>query len=137
MLIGAAAGSNALKAIVSEGASGRSVRDWYANRDEPWYGAPSLAVSTAATALFTNDLPPASLKSLVPGIAPRAVFFVYGERGQPVEKPANRAFYAAAGEPKAIWEVRGAGHAGGIRARPAEYERRVVAFFDRALLDLR
>ena len=37
-------------------------------------------------------------------------------------------------EPKAIWEVRGSGHAGGIDAQPEQYERRVVAFFDRHLL---
>ncbi len=43
-------------------------------------------------------------------------------------------YYAAAGEPKAIWEVPGAKHTDGIEARPAEYERRVVGFFDRALL---
>jgi hypothetical protein len=30
--------------------------------------------------------------------------------------------------------VPGAGHTGGIEARPAEYERRVVGFFDDALL---
>jgi hypothetical protein len=40
----------------------------------------------------------------------------------------------AAGEPKAIWKVPGSGHTGGLDARPAEYERRVIGFFDRALL---
>ena len=74
------------------------------------------------------------MKSLVPEIAPRAVFFVYGERGQPVEQPANDGFHAAAAEPKEIWEVPAAGHIGGIDAQPAESERRVVAFFDRHLL---
>ena len=43
------------------------------------------------------------------------------------------AYYAAAGEPKGLWEVPGASHTGGIEARPKEYERRVVAFFDDAL----
>jgi hypothetical protein len=44
-------------------------------------------------------------------------------------------YYAAAGEPKTIWKVPGSRHTGGIDARPAEYEQRVVAFFDKALLD--
>ena len=81
------------------------------------------SVATAATALFTNNLPPADLRSLVPKIAPRRVFFVYGEQGQSVEEPANRAFYADAREPKSIWEVpdgrtrrRDRGAAGGVRA---------------------
>jgi len=30
--------------------------------------------------------------------------------------------------------VPGSGHTGGINARPKEYERRVIGFFDRALL---
>jgi hypothetical protein len=40
----------------------------------------------------------------------------------------------SAGEPKTLWEIPEAEHVGGLAARPAEYERRVVAFFDRALL---
>jgi dienelactone hydrolase len=135
MMIEAAAESPALKAIVSEGASGRSVRDILANPGSTWQEVLGNAVATAATALFTNNLPPADLRSLVPRIAPGSVFFVYGGRGQPVEEPANRAFYADAREPKAIWEVPGAGHVGGLDAQPEEYERRVIAFFDDALLD--
>ena len=133
MMIEAAAESSALKAIVSEGASSRSVRDEIANPGGTWQEVIGNGVATAATAIFSNNLPPATLKSLAPKIAPGSVFFVYGERGQPAEQPANTAFYAAAGQPKAIWEVPGSGHIGGIDAQPAEYERRVVAFFDTAL----
>jgi uncharacterized protein len=50
------------------------------------------------------------------------------------EHRANRAFYRAAGAPKAIWEIPEAGHVGGLEARPREYERRVTGFFDQALL---
>jgi len=50
--------------------------------------------------------------------------------------PPNQGFYAAAGEPRQIWEVPDGGHIGGISARSAAYERRVVAFFDSALLTL-
>ena len=134
MMIEAAAESSALKAIVSEGASGRSVRDILANPERTWQEVLGNGVATATTALFTNKLPPADLRSLVPKIAPRRVLFIYGERGQSVEEPANRAFYADAREPKAIWEVPEAGHVGGLEARPEEYERRVIGFFDGALL---
>jgi uncharacterized protein len=133
MLIEAAAESDRLKAIVSEGASGRSVRDDLAN---PGSGLNVLgaAIATVGTALFTSNLPPADLQSLVPRIGNTAVFFIYGEKGQPAEKPANTAFYAAAHLPKEIWEVPGSGHMAGIKAQPKEYEKRVVGFFDRALL---
>ena len=33
-----------------------------------------------------------------------------------------------------LWRIPKAGHTGGFVAQPAEYERRVVGFFDRALL---
>jgi uncharacterized protein len=135
MMIEAAAESNALKAIVSEGASSRSVRDELANPEGKWQSIVGNGVATAATALFANNLPPKALESLVPRIAPRPVFLVYGERGQPMEKTANEAFYAAAKGPRTLWEVAGSGHIGGMEAEPQEYERRIVAFFDRVLLE--
>ena len=131
MMIEAAAESDELKAIVSEGASGRSVRDDIVNKSG-WQELIATGVVTGSTALFANNLPPRALKSLVPEIS-GAVFFVYGEDGQPAERPANRTLYAAARGPKAIWEIPGSGHIGGMEARPAEYERRVTAFFDRWL----
>ena len=131
MMIEAAAESTALKAIVSEGASSRSVRDEIAN-GSGWQELIGNSVATTGTAVFTNNLPPRPLKSLVPQIS-GATFFVYGERGQPAEEPANRAFYEAAREPRQIWEVPGSGHIGGTEAQPAEYERRIVEFFDRRL----
>jgi dienelactone hydrolase len=137
MLIEAAAESHELKAVVSEGSSGRSVRDDLANSDKTTDKIGSIASSgvTIATAVFNNNLPPASLESLVPKIAPRSVFFIYALHGQNgTEKRPNLGFYAAASQPKQIWEVPEGPHIGGIRARPAEYERRVVGFFDRALL---
>jgi hypothetical protein len=131
MMIEAAAESNALKAIVSEGASSRSVRDEIVN-GSGWQELIGNSVATSATAVFTNNLPPRTLKSLVPQIS-GATFFVYGERGQPAEEPANRALYEAARGPKQIWEVPGSGHIGGTEAQPAEYERRIIDFFDRRL----
>ena len=133
MMIEAAAESTALKAIVSEGASSRSVRDELANPGGRWQELIGNSVATAATAIFTNNLPPADLQSLASQIH-GAAFFIYGEHGQPAEQPANDAFYAAARGPKEIWEVPGSGHMGGTEAQPQEYERRVVAFLDRALL---
>ena len=133
MMIEAAAESDALKAIVSEGASGRSVRDELANPGGKWQELIGNGVATAATALFTDNLPPPTSRAWCRR-SRGAVLFVYGERGQPVEKPANDAFYAAARGEKELWEVPGSGHMGGIEAQPEEYERRIVGFFDRVLL---
>jgi hypothetical protein len=93
-----------------------------------------MSLMTGATALFSDTLPPDTLESFVPKIE-GAAFFVYGKHGQPEERPANRAFYALANGPRELWEVPGSGHIGGVDAQPGEYERRVVAFFDRALAE--
>jgi len=137
MLIHAAAHSDAFKAVVSEGASGQSMRDGLANGDyaEALTGG---AIVTLSTALSSSTLPPPSLKSEVELISPHALFLVFGENGQGgAEEGPNRGFLDAAGEPKRIWEVPGGEHIAGITTEPAEYERRVVGFFDRALLNER
>ena len=133
MMIEAAAESKALKAIVSEGASERSVRDQVANPGTKLDQVVGYGLFTAAAALWTSDLPPEDLRGLSRRITVPA-FFVFGEHGQPAERPANEGFYAAVRGPREIWEVPGSGHMKGIEAQPAEYERRVVGFFDRTLL---
>lgn len=57
-----------------------------------------------------------------------------GVGGESTRQPT---YFAAAGEPKAIWKVPAASHTGGTDAQPGEYERRVTAFFDTALLNLK
>jgi fermentation-respiration switch protein FrsA (DUF1100 family) len=137
ILLQTAAESKAFKAVVSEGAGARSVRE---ELEKPrtfalWLGVPTQAVLTTGVALFSNHLPPASLVDLTGRIAPRPVFLIYALHGTGgEEKQLNPKYYAAAGEPKQIWEIPEASHTGGITARPVEYERRVIAFFDDALL---
>ena len=46
----------------------------------------------------------------------------------------NVEYFKAAGEPKTLWAIPESKHVGGLEARPAEYERRVIGFFDDALL---
>jgi fermentation-respiration switch protein FrsA (DUF1100 family) len=62
------------------------------------------------------------------------VFFIFATKGQGGEQLSSD-FYEAAREPKELWEIPDAGHTGGITARPEEYERRVIGFFDHALLE--
>jgi len=137
MLIHAAAHSDAFKAVVSEGASGQSLRDELDNPglSDRLLDFPTQVSLTTALAIFTNELPPPSLQSEVAKIAPTPVLFVYGENGQGgTETVPNQGFYAAAREPKQIWEVPNGQHVAGITTAPEEYERRVVGFLDDALL---
>jgi len=133
ILIVAAAESADFQAIVSEGAgfpigdadlegSGRLLR-------------PSLTVLGLATAVFSNQTAPPSIAGRIGEIAPRAVFLIHASPGMGGEAVRQPKYYAAAGQPKQLWKVPGADHTGGAKAQPAEYERRVVDFFDRSLLD--
>jgi dienelactone hydrolase len=132
MLLQAAAETDDLKAVVSEGAGIRSVREAvHVSGSDRWLTVPVTALTTAATAVFTSDLPPRSLTDLSAEIA-APVLFVYATPGQGGES-LNPTYYAAAREPKEIWAAEG-GHTGAITAEPEEYERRVLGFFDSALL---
>ncbi len=141
-MIEAAAGNDGcLRAIVSEGAGTRSVREALVregpNAVELALQYPWDLMQTVATAVFSGDAPPPSLEELAVQVSPNAVFFVYGEKGQAIEETVNVPYFEAAGEPKELWEVPGAGHTGGIDAQPAEYERRVTGFFEDALPPVR
>ena len=136
MMIEAAAESDGLKAVVSEGAGIRSIRESLAVPDTRKRIEGSLvhAVVTPAIAVFSNGLPPPSLEDLAADVAPTPLVLIYAVPGQGGEAELSELYFDSAREPKEIWLVPGAGHTGGIEARPDEYERRVVGFFDDALL---
>jgi uncharacterized protein len=136
MLEEAASDSTSLAAVVSEGAGARMFTEEL-DQDLPPVEKTTLAVPAwikqASIAVFANQSPPTNLKDLVPKIAPRAMFLIAAPNA-PTGEDLNRGYYEAAGEPKALWEIPESKHVGGQEARPREYERRVIAFFDRALL---
>jgi poly(3-hydroxybutyrate) depolymerase len=135
MMIEAAAETDGLAAIVSEGAGARAFSDEMQHDVgalERWMSMPAYGMRTAAVGVFANQTPPRNLKDLVGRIAPRPVMLIAAPHS-PAGEDLNRAYYRAAGEPKTLWEIPESHHVGGIVARPAEYERRVVGFFDRAL----
>ena len=133
LLIEEAAESDDLNAIVSEGAGIRSHREaGELDGAERWITLPAVGATTLGAAIFSNNSPPPNLKDLVGRIAPRPVFLIYADRGQGGEK-LSAEYYEAAGEPKQLWKT-DSRHTGGYDAAPREYERRVVRFFDDALL---
>jgi fermentation-respiration switch protein FrsA (DUF1100 family) len=134
MMLQAAAGNTRLKAVVSDGAGFRSVREEVLYGPRGWFTSlPEQVVQSAALTVLSGTPPPPSLKDLVPRLAPRPVFFVYAGHGVGGEEY-NPAYYRAAHAPKALWEIPEAHHTRGYEARPHQYEQRVVGFFDRALL---
>jgi uncharacterized protein len=134
LMLQAAAQSDSLAAVVSDGAGTRSLSEDLDDIPSPgkWIGFPFLATKTAAVALFSDTAPPPKLTDLVPRIAPTPLLLIWAPSSGGEDM--NLSYYRLAGRPKAIWAIPEAGHIQGITARPKEYERRVVDFFDRSLL---
>src|SRR5215212_8290918 len=135
MMIEAAAETDQLAAVVSEGAGARSTTEDMDEEHptlEKWtLGFAMSAAKTAAVAVSSNQSPPANLKDLAAKIEQPLLLIAAPVKG--VGEELNRGYAAAAGESATLWEIPESTHVGGIRARPREYERRVIGFFDRAL----
>ena len=133
VMLQAAAETDSLAAVVSEGAGVRSVREAvHVPGSVKVIMTEIFGIATLGTSIFASDLPPPSLIDLSSDIS-EPLFVIYSAEGQGGET-ISRQFYDAATGPKEVWEAPG-GHTGAIDAAPDEYERRVVAFFDKALLD--
>jgi hypothetical protein len=135
MMLEAAAETEALAAVVSEGAGARSFTEDM-DQDEPplgkWtLGAVMSAAKTAAVAVSSNQAPPANLRDLAARI--EQPLLLIAAPNAPTGEDLNRGYARAAGVSATLWEIPESRHVGGLEARPAEYERRVVGFFDRAL----
>jgi uncharacterized protein len=137
MMLQTAAENHDLAAVVSEGAGARTTSETVSDVSgiEKVISTPATAVQFAALSLFANSSQPDDLTELIPKIAPRPVFLINAEHDEVDAKQPE--YYAAAHEPKQTWLVPEGGHTDGIDVRPEEYERRVVGFFDGALLDRR
>jgi uncharacterized protein len=68
-------------------------------------------------------------------ISPRPVFLMQGGADTLIPIDSGQRLYEAAGEPRQLWFEPQVGHGGFGHARAEEYEARVVAFFDRYLLE--
>jgi len=133
LLLQAAARTRSLRAVVSEGAGVRSLAEHLhtpgVGRVQRWFS--NWVVQTAALAVLTNASPPSDLTDLMSRISPRAVMLIRAEHGAGGEE-LNAVYLRAAGEPNSLWRAKG-GHTGALATQPAEYERRVIGFFDSAL----
>jgi hypothetical protein len=133
LLLEAAASDDRLRAVVSEGAGYRTLSE---NLDTPgatrWVMLPQTVTLLGALRLYGHESPPTPLTELVPRIAPRRTLLIEAGHGQGGEE-LNGLYRRLAGPSSTHWLIPEAGHTGGLDARPAEYERRVVGFFDRTL----
>jgi pimeloyl-ACP methyl ester carboxylesterase len=134
MMLEEAARNPKLAAVVSDGAGGRSYREeGYRNHtvEDKVLGPIVSGVKSASVAVFSSTSPPASLLDLSAKIDAPMLLIAAPNSG--VGEKLNRDYARVAGANATLWEVPEASHMGAIKERPAEYERRVLGFFDEAL----
>jgi pimeloyl-ACP methyl ester carboxylesterase len=124
----AAAHDARIRAVVADGLQARTVEDFEhgAGSDLPYWWATLTAVH-----LIRGPGQPAPLAKLVPEIAPRPFLIVAGQRDKG-DSAFDDVWAKADGRPNVLWKV-DAAHTKALATYPAQYERRVVGFFDRAL----
>lgn len=137
MMLQTAAEGPGLAAVISEGQGSRTIGEELDDEDVfgtgvgAWLHKPGIVLKGASMAVFSDSLPPEHLEKLVPRIAPRPVFLIWAKENDTATL--SRRYLRAAGPTAQGWEVPEGGHTGGLKARPAEYERRVVRFLEHAL----
>jgi fermentation-respiration switch protein FrsA (DUF1100 family) len=133
-LVEVAAERRELRALVADGLTGRSFAD-YRNLAGLDVLAPYFWTLYTAVGVFSGSSPGEPLEELVPEVSPTPLLLIATGRGIPQELDFNRIYAEAAREPVEFWELADVGHTAAIRERSEEYERRVVGFFDRALVE--
>ena len=134
LMLQAAAETDELAAVVSEGAGTRQLSEQL----EEFHGfervlnAPGFLFVTVGTAVFSSTAPPPNLTDVAPKIK-QPLFVIWAPNGGNIEHMSRSTTSSRSG-PKQIWAMPTAKHVGGIRDQPQEYERRVVGFFDKTLL---
>ena len=124
-----------LAAVVSEGAGTRTLAEELVDNDANSliWGFHSLVAKHIGVALFSNESPPPSLVDVLHRVAPRPVLLIWAPHTRQREA-INQRYQQLIGPSAVQWEVEDAQHIKGLQAYPDEYERRVVGFFDDALL---
>ena len=133
VLLQAAGESPLLKAVVSEGGTGRTAAD-FRELDDGWFQpiVPFHKVVGLTMNLFSGESAPPALKQMVAQIAPRQVLMIAGNIGEETELMGN---YLEIGGPSfELWTIPEPKHVGAFDLHPEEYEQRVIGFFDEALL---
>jgi uncharacterized protein len=131
VLIEVAAQDRDLKAVVSDGSTARSFED--AMQIGSFTDAPSVWAMYTAAKVLSGSTPGPPLKELVAEVSPTPLLLI-AAGSIPQERPLNAIYADAAREPFQLWELPDVHHTAAIRERADEYERRVIGFFDRALL---
>jgi fermentation-respiration switch protein FrsA (DUF1100 family) len=81
------------------------------------------------------DIGTIDTKRWIGEISPRPVLIIHSLDDDVISTSSGERLFEAAGEPRELWLEHGIGHADFDSALPEEFERRIVKFFDAALLE--
>jgi pimeloyl-ACP methyl ester carboxylesterase len=134
VVVQAAADSQDIRAVVADGAAPATFSDL----PRPgilahWLDLPFQWTTFQVWKHEGVNVSAVPITEAVAEIAPRPVLLISGARSR-FERDLQLKIYAAAGEPKTLFEIAEAGHTGGWAAQPGEYREKVLTFFGQALL---
>jgi len=134
VLLGSAADEPAIRAIVADGASQRSLADYLVPlENRSLWRSWTARVMYAAVRLFTGQTPPErTLLSSISDAKDTKFLFIAAETVEK-EQLYGLLYQYTVSDRSALWIVPGAGHTQGLFVQPVEYRTRVVSFFDEAL----
>jgi uncharacterized protein len=136
LMLESAAKDPDIAAVVSDGAGARQLLEEKKSLSSGtfWTMSPAFVLLNGSVAVFSDTTPPATLNHLIPRIGPRPLLFIWAPDGGNATEVLTPEYHRVAGPNASLWAIPDAKHIKGIEAQPREYERRVVAFFDDALL---
>ncbi len=128
-----AASDPRIEAVVAEGGFYDLKADILNDGNGPWWAVPFyhaiLFFFRLEAGVNAGEISPISV---IDRISPRPLFLIYGDRETATTHPWR--LLGRAREPKELWIVPGCGHGAYLDVAAEEWERRVVAFFEEALL---
>ena len=78
--------------------------------------------------------PPAVIE-VIGSIAPKPILLISAGSEKSAEYRIVTAYYAAANDPKTMWEIPEATHGGGLKTQPDEYRENVLTFMNEFLFN--
>ena len=127
-----AAMTDAIDAVVADSPF-QSLSTLLSHSFERIFGLPRFPFQPIAVRLaeLRSELPIDAVTSIdeIGKISPRPLMIIHGAEDALIPVSESQDLYRAAGEPKELWVVAGAGHGQAHRLRTGEYEERVTAFF--------
>lgn len=127
----AAAGTPAIEAVVADSSYARLDLSVERVTRRFWRPLAWLASRRARLGEHVIGVPLAAVAPVeaIAKISPRPVLIIHGMQDRLTDVGDAHALYRACGDPKALWIVERAGHAGTRHVGPEEYDRRVIGFF--------